>query len=490
MKKYNRRCKLKYFTVITNFTFFIILCSLQTSTTSARDNNYQMKLGTPLPANQFIELAKKINPAVVSISTTTRPQYVNPFFEHLLKFYGFNQRRQPQKKQLAAKRHIIGTGFIIDSSGLILTNSHVIRAAKMPEVQLIGEEKYYPTKVIGDDPRFDIALIKIEGQLPPNLQYAKLGDSDKVQVGEWVAAFGNPFGHSFSVSKGIISAKQRHIDSLGPVAFLQTDASINPGNSGGPLVNMQGEVIGVNTAIDARAQGIGFAIPINVVKEIKPQLEKLGYVERGYLGVGIDSISGRAMQALNLSDQSGALVLEIYKGSPADKAGIRTYDVIKKFNQTEIKTPNDLINAVRDYDIGKLATIQLIRQGKNQSLKVKVGTNSQEPTHVSKTDQKPKTKKGLEAPHQLGFTLSNFSEGLAREYGIINSPFQRPIVSHVTYDSVAWKGGMRKGDLILDVNRKSASSLARSVFSNLKQGQNILRVFNKGKISLIFLDIQ
>ncbi len=446
-----------------------------------------MKLGAPLPANQFIELAKKINPTVVNISTTTRPQYVNPFFEHLLEFYGFNQRQQPQKKQ-PTERHIIGTGFIIDNSGLILTNSHVIRAAKMPEVQLIGEEKHYPTKVIGDDSRFDIALIKIEGKLPPNLKYAKLGDSDKVQVGEWVAAFGNPFGHSFSVSKGIISAKQRHIDSLGPAAFLQTDASINPGNSGGPLVNMQGEVIGVNTAIDARAQGIGFAIPINVIKEIKPQLEKLGYIEHGYLGVGIDTISRRAMQALNLSDQNGALVLEIYKDSPADKAGVQTYDVIKKFNQTEIKAPNDLINAVKDYDVGKAATIQLIRQGKRQSLRVRVGTNSQEPRHASKTDQK--SKKGLEAPHQLGFMLSNFSEGLAREYGIINPPFQRPIVSHVTYDGIAWKGGMRKGDLILDVNRKPATALARSVFSNLKRGQNILRVFNKGKISLIFLDIQ
>ena len=447
-----------------------------------------MQLGAPLPANQFIELAKKINPTVVSISTTTRPQYVNPFFEHLLEFYGFNQRKQPQRKQ-PAERHIIGTGFIIDGSGLILTNSHVIRAAKMPEVQLIGGNKYYPTKVIGDDPRFDIALIKIEGKLPSNLQYAKLGDSDKVQVGEWVAAFGNPFGHSFSVSKGIISAKQRHIDSLGPVAFLQTDASINPGNSGGPLVNMKGEVIGLNTAIDARAQGIGFAIPINVVKSIRPQLEKLGYVERGYLGVGIDSIGTRAMQALNLPDQEGALVLQIYSGSPADKAGIETYDVIKKFNQTEIKMPNDLINVVRDYDVGKVAIIQLIRQGKGRSLKVKVGTNAQEPRHVSKVDKAP-TGKGLEAPHQLGFMLSDFSEDLAGEYGITSPPFQRPIVSHVTYDSIAWKGGMRKGDLILDVNRKPATSRARSVFRSLKQSQNILRVFNKGKISLIFLDIK
>ena len=446
-----------------------------------------MRLGSPLPANQFIELAKKINPTVVSISTTTRPQYVNPFFEQLLELYGFNQRRQLQKKQ-PTERHIIGTGFIIDGSGLILTNSHVVRAAKTPEVQLIGEEKHYPTKVIGDDPRFDIALIRIEGKLPPNLQYAKLGDSDKVQVGEWVAAFGNPFGHSFSVSKGIISAKQRHIDSLGPVAFLQTDASINPGNSGGPLVNMRGEVIGLNTAIDARAQGIGFAIPINVVKEIKPQLENLGYVKRGYLGVGIDTISGRAMQALNISDQNGALVLEIYKDSPADKAGIRTYDVIKKFNQIDIKTPNDLINAVRDHDIGKVATMQLIRQGKRQSVKVRVGTNSQEPRRISKVEKT--SKKGLEAPYQLGFMLSNFNEDLAREHGIIDPPFQRPIVSHVAYDSISWKGGMRAGDLILDVNRKPATANARSVFNNLKRGQNILRIFNKGKISLIFLDVQ
>lgn len=442
-----------------------------------------MKLSSPLPANQFIELAKKINPTVVSISTTAQPQYVDPFFERLLELYGLHQK-QPQKRQ-PLKRHIIGTGFIIDSSGLILTNSHVIKATKMPEVQLSGGEKYYPTEIIGDDPRFDIALIKIKGKLPPNLQFAKFGDSDKVQVGQWVAAFGNPFGHTFTMTKGIISAKQRHIDRLSPVALLQTDASINPGNSGGPLVNMRGEVIGVNTAIDARAQGIGFAIPINVVKKVKPQLQRLGYVVRGYLGVGIDTISQRAMQALGLADQDGALVLQVESESPAHKAGIKTYDVIKKFNQTEIKTPMDLINAVKDYEVGKIATVHLIRRGKYKTIRVQVGTTSQQPRRVSKTN----APEGSKDPYQLGFALLNFDEDLAEEYGNSKSPFQRPIVSHVTYDSVAWKAGLRQGDLILDVNRQPTTSSAKSVFSKLNKGQNILRVFNKGKISLIFLDV-
>lgn len=452
-----------------------------------KDGSYQMQLSQPLPANQFIELAKKINPTVVNISTTVRPQHVNPFFEQLLELYGLHLK-QPEQQPL--QRHIVGTGFIIDRSGLILTNSHVIKATQMPEVQLIGDEKkYYPTEIIGNDPRFDVALIKIKGKTPRNLPFAKLGDSDKVQVGQWVAAFGNPFGHSFSMSKGIISAKQRRIEQLGPVAFLQTDASINPGNSGGPLVDMRGEVIGVNTAIDARAQGIGFAIPINVVKEIKPQLQKLGYVVRGYLGVGIDNIGSRAMEALGLSNQEGALVLQIEKGSPADKAGIQLYDVITKFKEADIKGPKDLINAVRDSQIGKEAILQIVRQGKKRPLKVVVGPSPQQKEQKRMPRTSEGQKKGVQDSHQIGLWLSNFNDNLAQDYQIEEPPFKRPIVTYVEHDGVAWNSGLREGDMILDVNKQSVDSTAPSVFSKFKKGQNILRVFNRGKISLVFIDI-
>ena len=469
--------------------YFLIFLQIFALQAFAKDNGYQMRLGRPLPANQFIELAKKINPTVVNISTTVRPQHVNPFFEQLLELYGLDLQ-QPQKQE-PLRRHIVGTGFLIDSEGLILTNSHVIKATQMPEVQLIGnEKKYYPTEIIGNDSRFDIALIKIKGEKPKDLPFAKLGDSDKVQVGEWVAAFGNPFGHSFSVSKGIISAKQRHIEQLSPVAFLQTDASINPGNSGGPLVNMRGEVIGVNTAIDARAQGIGFAIPINVVKKIKPQLQRLGYVVRGYLGVGIEDIGPRAMQALGLSNQNGALVLQVESGSPADKAGVRPYDVIIKFNDKDIKGPKDLINAVRDSEVGKRAILQFIRKGKRQSLRVMVGSSPQQQKEKKRVSPPTsKKKKGLSDSHQIGLWLSQFSEELAQKYQIENAPFKKPIVTHVQYDGVAWKSGLREGDMILDVNRQPSGTTAQSIFRKLKKGQNILRVFNRGKVSLVFIDI-
>ena len=429
-----------------------------------------MQLGPPLPGNQFIELAKKINPTVVNISTTVRPQYVNPFFEQLLEqLYGLDLQR-PQRQD-PTRRHVVGTGFLIDSSGLILTNSHVIKATETPEVQLIGnEKKYYPTEIIGNDTRFDVALIRIKGDRPKNLPFAKLGDSDKVQVGEWVAAFGNPFGHSFSVSKGIISAKQRHIEQLSPVAFLQTDASINPGNSGGPLVNMRGEVIGLNTAIDARAQGIGFAIPINVVKKIKPQLLKLGYVVRGYLGVGIDDVSLRAMQALSLPNQQGALVLQVEEGSPADKAGIKPYDVITKFNKKDLKGPKDLINAVRDSEIGKKARIEMIRQGQKRTLVVVVGKPSQQPTPQRLSQKTESQDKGVEGPYRIGLWLSRFSQELAEKYKIKKPPFQRPIVTYVQHDSVAWKSGLREGDVILDVNRRPSGTSVQSVFRKLKKG--------------------
>ncbi len=484
-----RRFFMKY--TVTKFLLIGVVSLISTQAlTQTKSRNYQMQLGPPLPANQFIELAKKINPTVVSISTTIRPKEIDPFFlEFFERFYGFRYKKQP-KKQRSSQRHIIGTGFIIDSSGLIVTNSHVIKQAQTAEIQLMGDDKkYYPTEIIGNDPRFDIALIKIKGKVPNNLPYVQFGDSDRVQVGEWVAAFGNPFGHSFSVSKGIISAKQRHLNELSPVPFLQTDASINPGNSGGPLVNMKGEVIGVNAAIDARAQGIGFAIPINIVKQIKPQLQKLGYVVRGYLGVGIDNINFKVREVLGLSDQEGALVLQVEKGSPADKAGIQNYDIIKSFNNKKIENATDLINTVKSYEVGKMATIQIIRQGKLQALKVKIGTTEQSQQRILSKKTEQKRKQGFQAPHRLGFQLSNFNSELAQKYGLNNPPFQRPIVNHVVSNSAAWQSGLREGDMILDVNRQPVTSTASSVFQKLKRGQNVLRVLNKNNISLVFLDI-
>ena len=245
--------------------------------------------GKPLPSNIFIELNKVVNPAVVNISTEIKPKTIgrrrglqgDPIEELFRQFFGGGI---PGGIPMKAKpSYSLGTGFIIKKNGLILTNSHVVDKADVVKVRLSGDkETSYTATVIGKDPKTDIALIKIKA--PKNLPVVKLGVSDKLQVGEWVAAFGNPFGHENSMSKGIVSAVGRDLDNINLLPFIQTDASINPGNSGGPLVNLRGEVIGVNTAIDARAQGIGFAIPIDEVKPLIKQLKETGSVSRGFFG--------------------------------------------------------------------------------------------------------------------------------------------------------------------------------------------------------------
>jgi serine protease Do len=379
----------------------------------------------------------------------------------------------------------IGTGFIISEDGLIVTNSHVVRATDNISVQLIGESKSFPAEIIGDDSRTDVALIKIKADR--KLPFADLGNSDTVEVGEWVAAFGNPYGHTFSMTKGIISAKQREITELSPVAFLQTDASINPGNSGGPLVNTKGEVIGVNTAIDARAQGIGFAIPINEIKRIKPQLEKLGYVVRGYLGVGIDNVSIRAQRALRLKDPYGALIMSVEPGSPAEKGGLQDYDVVKKFNGKNLDSANDFVNAVKDSPIDSMATLEVIRNGETKSLKVKVGTPP---------DQKSVRRQSRATPPQgqadskgIGLELSPFSQKLANQLKISPKAPQGVVVTKVKEGSAAWRAGLRTSDIILDVNKEKVKT-PQEVFAALRSGENILRVYNAQNLSLVFLEVE
>lgn len=261
---------------------------LEPAELKAQLSSTPLKAGDPLPADTFIELNKLVNPAVVNISTSQMPRpnrrpprgYPDPFFDLFQQFMGPGPFNFQQQQPLQA----LGTGFIIREDGLILTNNHVVDKADVIKVQLNENDKdTYDAKIIGRDSATDIALLKIESK--KKLPTAQLGSSSGLQVGEWVAAFGNPYGHGHTMTKGIISALGREIDELNRFPFLQTDASINPGNSGGPLVNTQGLVIGVNTAIDARAQGIGFAIPINEVKSILPMLEKDGSIKRGFLGV-------------------------------------------------------------------------------------------------------------------------------------------------------------------------------------------------------------
>ncbi len=465
----------------TALIIFMIVAIFITFQSIEAQNNYTMKLGEPLPSNIFVELSKKINPAVVSISVSINYRnnpgaYRDPFWDF------FEQYAQPNQIQ---KPQAVGTGFIIDQEGTIVTNYHVIEQADNIYVHLSDDPKSnLEAKVIGGDKRTDVAILKVETS--KKLPTVELGESSKVEVGEWVAAFGNPFGHEFSVTKGIVSAKGRKIRDLNAVPFIQTDATINPGNSGGPLVNMKGQVIAVNAAIDARGPGIGFAIPIDHVKSILPQLKQFGRVLRGYIGVQIDNISPRAKAVLKLPSLQGALVMGIVEGSPADRAGLRAYDVITKFEKTDINEAEDLSDAVKDFQIGKKAKLEYLREGKKASTEILIDNPPDEP-RVAKA-QPSKKRQGDLAPFSIGFKVVDFSVQMAQELGIKPGSARGPIVVEVQSGSPAAKNGLRTGDIILDVNQAPVKS-AKDVIQALKKGSNILRVQNKNQVSLIFLDI-
>jgi serine protease Do len=443
----------------------------------------QLKFGDPLPANAFVELGKLINPAVVNISTSYLPKGSmrgpqDPFNQMLEEFYGLRMQQPMMQKPMNA----LGTGFIIREDGLILTNNHVIDGADVVQVQLSEKsKKLYDAKVIGSDARTDIALLKITTS--DKLPVAQLGSSKELEVGEWVAAFGNPFGQGHTMTKGIISATGRELSEINKYPLIQTDAPINPGNSGGPLVNLKGQVIGVNSAIDARAQGIGFAIPIDEVKALLPQLEKNGKIQMGYLGVGLDQISPQAAQYFGLNDMDGAIITSVDPRGPAAKAGVKPYDVVKEFNGREIKTVQTLQDAVGDAKIGSKSKMKIIREGKERLLTVtpieRPGTNRPVLKSLSKID-------GHKDPLNIGFSVANISAEIKERFNIKKEVNNRPVIVAVESGSRAEEVGMLPGDVILEVNRKTVTN-ADQVKSLLKKGTNTLRISRGDGFAIIVM---
>lgn len=442
----------------------------------------KLKLSDPLPANLFVELAKAINPAVVNISTTALPKNMprmrDPMLDLLEQFYGFRMQ-QPQQQQ-RPQQIGLGTGFIIREDGLIVTNNHVIKGADIINVQLDEKSKeVYEATLIGSDERTDIALIKInpKGKLP----VAVLGSSEDLEVGEWVAAFGNPFGHGHSMTKGVISSKGRDISEINKLPLLQTDASINPGNSGGPLVNTRGQVIGVNSAIDARAQGIGFAIPIDDVKKLLPILEKKGRIARGYIGAALGELAPDAAEYLGLGEAQGAVITDMDPKGPAFKAGLKVYDIVTEFNGKSISNPVDLIDAVSDAPIGKTAEAKVLRNGK----KINVSMTVAERVEEQQKAPSAKSYQGQKAPFNFGFTVIDPTPELREEWGLPKD-MKQPIVIETERMSAASKSGLRVGDVILDVNRTPVES-SKDVLKNLKKGPNTLRIARNARIQIIIL---
>lgn len=449
-----------------------------------------LKLSDPLPGNLFVELARVVNPAVVNISTKIKPRtqmYRDPFFDMLEQFYGF--RGVPNQMQDNKPRpHSLGTGFIIRDDGLIVTNNHVIAGADEVDVQLNEKsEKFYRAKVIGSDERTDIALIKIEGKTFPTLS---LGSSTEAQVGEWVAAFGNPYGQGHTMTKGIISAKGRALTEINRFPMIQTDAPINPGNSGGPLVNTKGQVIGVNAAIDPRAQGIGFAIPIDEVKTLLPQLEKLGRIKKGYLGVQLAELDPRAAMALGLKDTEGAVVARVERESPAHKAGLLPYDVITEVNGKKIKNSSELRDVIADTAIGAKISVKLLRE-ENQKIKTRnfdvvIG----ELAEAGRTKNQKDFKKfyGNHAPFNVGFTVVDANPEVRKEFGL-EDDVNKPVIVEVEPQSIASVSGLLPGDVILDVNRKEVST-ASDVMKSFKTGTNTLRLARQQAVIFVMLEIK
>ena len=335
----------------------------------------------PVGTNLIVEIAKKQNPAVVFVTSKIKFQPAKgnapgPFGQFAPPFKGRPFTPPPQPGNGT------GTGFIIDREGHILTNNHVVENADIIKVTL-QNEKEYEARLIGSDPKTDVALIKIvkENGEHTSFPFISMGNSEKVEVGEWVVAIGNPFGLSHTVTTGVVSAKGRNIGTGPYDEFIQTDASINPGNSGGPLLNMKGEVIGINTAIFSGSGGnvgIGFALPINMAKAILGDLKEKGKVTRGWLGVMIQRITPELQESFKLENANGALVNDIVPNGPADRGGMKRGDVITRFDGVEIASMETLPKQVASIKPGKSVKVEVIREGKSRMLDIKIEAMKEE----------------------------------------------------------------------------------------------------------------
>ncbi len=420
-----------------------------------------------VPAN-FTELAEDVSPAVVNVRTVKTIKGGGPVFRHFSPwgkddpFREFFERFFGEGHQREFKERSLGSGFIIDTQGYIVTNNHVIEDADEIVIKL-KNEKEYKAEIKGRDPNTDLALLKIEA--PPNLPVVKMGDSDQLKVGQWVVAIGSPFGLEYTVTAGIVSAKGRVIGSGPYDDFIQTDASINPGNSGGPLLNLRGEVVGINTAIVASGQGIGFAIPINLAQGIIEELKRTGQVTRGWLGVAIQDLDPELAEYYGVKGDHGVLIARVFPGDPADQAGIKAKDIILSVNGQKIKDSRDLTSFIANLEIGQKAKIKVLRNGKEKKFTV---------TITKREDEKLAGKSWeSEDTGDLGIQVSNINPEMAQRFNL--SETDGVVVSDIESGSKADIAGLRKGDIIREINHQSISSVDdfRDIVNAIDQGEGV-----------------
>ena len=451
------------------------------------------------PGTSFADVAQKTMPAVVNISTTQKaerrtqrprqfppmpgpgqgPGQPNPFgqgdpFEEFFRRFGPNPNQPPPGQQRS-----LGSGFIISEDGYIVTNNHVVDKAEKITVRLSDDEEY-EAKKIGSDDKTDLALIKIEAKQP--LPVLPLGQSSVLEVGNWVMAIGNPFGLSQTVTVGIVSAKGRVIGAGPYDDYIQTDASINPGNSGGPLLNLQGEVVGVNSAIFSRSGGnvgIGFAIPIDLAKSIVEQLKEKGSVTRGWLGVMIQSVTPELAKSFDLPEAKGALVAEVTPDSPAAQAGLERGDIITSFKGAEIADSRDLPSLVAQTPVGDPSAVKVLRGGKEQTFTVTLGKLPDQ--------QQAQAESGEASEENWGMAVSDLTAEIRQELKLKDHQ-KGIVVTAVEPGSPASQAGIRRGDIIEEINRKVVASVQdfTTAISEMKEKESLLLLVRRNTFTSFF----
>ena len=460
---------------------FLCFSLLLSSPVLAENTNNDIQM-LARSAKAFASVVKKAAPAVVHVRVEKTVQgrqggpqspnpfdfFNDPFFE---RFFG-PQFRHPQPRQRKFKQQAAGSGFIISSDGYILTNNHVVQDADNITVRMADKQEF-KARIIGTDPQSDVALIKIDGE---NLPVLPLGDSDRLEVGEWVIAIGSPFELSQTVTVGVVSAKGRSGIGLNDYEnFIQTDAAINPGNSGGPLLNIYGEAIGINTAIFSRSggyMGIGFAIPINMAKAIEKQLQKSGKVTRGWLGVVIQDVNEDLAKSFELKSASGVLVSEVTEKSPAARAGLQQGDVIIALDGKKIKDVAELRNRIALTAPGSKVTLTIVRDGREKSLQVTIG---EQPSDFGSIASRGPA--GDTVLKDMGLTLQNLDEMLAQQFGYEKG--QGVLIADVAPESPADRAGLQPGQLIEEVNKvrvHNIKELKKALKRSRSSKQILLRI--------------
>ncbi len=444
--------------LVFSLSFLALLLGLFFCTDSDRVNSLPKndKLTTVRSLGQaFVEVAKKVQPAVVNITTektiTMRPwdKYGEDFFkgspfEDFFKGFGFSPREKG--KEYKHKQRSGGSGVIVDKEGYILTNNHVVEGADKIKVRL-NDGREFTATLKGQDSRTDLAVLHIKAR---DLPVATLGDSDKLEVGEWAIAIGSPFGLEHTVTVGVISAKGRSGLGTGTYEdFVQTDASINPGNSGGPLSNIDGEVVGINAMIIQPGTGIGFAIPINMAKQILNDLIKQGKVVRPWLGISAQDLSPEMADQFQLKEKEGVIVAQVHQGTGAEKAGLVSGDIIKSVDDKAIKNVNELVKEIQKKKVGQKVKLSMVRDGKPMSIEV---------TTTAMPD-KPEALKEKEFEEKLGARVQELTPQLATRYRISSEVKRGVVVISVEEDSPADELGLQEGDVILEINRKKIETM-------------------------------